>query len=195
MSPSPDASPRVAGWPSETLAASIGFGGTDGAAVTCLAALNRSVEDSAVDDLLRLDDYPVAMPLRMAWEFADTLNACGTFPDPTLMHRLWTAGVRCGVLVPVFYTGHENSSGTSSLMSDADVADYVEDWRARGYTVTHAVWHIANGDPDPAVLGEHPATTCTPEAFATMWALAGRTAGTDPVLESTLHWMRAVHVD
>lgn len=193
--PAPVEHTRVAGWPSEPLAATLGFGGSAGAPVMCSVLLGRTAEEAAVDDLLRLDDYPVRMPLRVVWEFADALKHTDAYPEPVMLERLWQAGLSCGALLAVFLMGQENSPRGSEASGAAAAAAYVEEWRARRYTITHAVWHIANGDADPSALREHDPRGCTPDSFATMWSLAGRTSGMDPIVDSALHWLRAFHVE
>ena len=105
--------------------------------------------------------------------------------------RLWDMRVRCGALLALLLIGFENAPTTSFRLWT--VADYVQAWGARRVTPAHAAWHIADDNPDPHTMRRHPARACSPDAYVTVWAMAGRTTDTDPVLGEALYWLRAVH--
>lgn len=149
-----------------------------------LATVLQAVEHGPWQD--RMHDAPVEGLLELATVFH---ARTGVMPRHGSLLRLWDRQVRCGALLALLLVGHENAPGHG----DRSLVEYLDDWRARRVNVRHAAWHIADGNPDPEGVRRHPASRCSPDAFLTVWALAGRSSDNDPVLGEALYWLRAVH--
>jgi hypothetical protein len=183
---------RIAGWPdSDALVA--GVAGRPVAAVECgrLLRLNTEAEMGSEDFEAALQAHEwsgLRVPLWWLHELAATIHhRDGYTPGPGSLLNLWDLRVRCGALLAMFMVGQENAGYAGSL------TEYVRAWHKQRIITTHAAWHIADGNPDPSTLRRHPARRCSPEAYMTVWALAGRTTDMDPMLSEAVYWLRAEH--